>query len=349
MFIRNAWYVAAWEHEVSRSLMRRIILSEPIVFYRGTDGTPIAIEDRCVHRQAPLSLGRIVGNEVECPYHGLKFDGTGACTHIPSQSRIPATARVKSYPVVERNRWIWIWMGDPAKADPDLIEDFHWIGDPAWGNAGDLLHLDGNYQLIVDNLLDTTHLTFVHPTTLGTSDFASSEMETRRIGNRVQVDRWLMNSLPAPFHKQCGGFADRVKVDRWQLTTFAPPCFVKLDVGSATVGSGAREGDRSQGFTMMNLNALTPETEDTTHYFWAQAYDFAKGQRWVSDVVKAGVNKAFHEDLSIIKEQHDTIKRFNGPTVDLLQDAGGIMARRIVDQLIAEEQGTAAAAAEAAE
>jgi phenylpropionate dioxygenase-like ring-hydroxylating dioxygenase large terminal subunit len=345
MFIRNAWYVGAWEHEVTRELKRRVILNEPIVFYRREDGTPVALTDRCAHRQAPLSMGRIVGNEVECPYHGLRFDTGGVCTHIPSQSKIPGNARVHSYPVVERNRWIWIWMGDPALADPDLIEDFHWLGDPAWGNTGDLLHLKGNYQLIVDNLLDTTHLTFVHPTTLGTSDFASSEMETRREGNRVIVDRWLMNSLPAPFHQKCGRFPDGVKVDRWQLTTFAPPCFVKLDVGSALVGSGAREGNREKGFTMMNLNALTPETEDTTHYFWGQAYDFQVEQRWVADVVKFGVNKAFHEDLEIIAEQQKNISEFGGPTVDLLQDAGGMMARRIIDQVIAEEGGKGQVAA----
>jgi phenylpropionate dioxygenase-like ring-hydroxylating dioxygenase large terminal subunit len=341
MFIRNAWYVAAWDHEVSRDLLRRLILNEPIVFFRREDGTPVALEDRCCHRQAPLSMGRLIGNIVECPYHGLQFDQTGACTHIPSQSRIPSNARVRSYPVVERNRWIWIWMGDSAKADPDLIEDFHWIGDSAWGNAGDRLHLEGNYQLLIDNLLDTTHLTFVHPTTLGTNDFASSEMETVREGDRVKVNRWLMNSLPAPFHQKVGRFPDGAKVDRWQLTTFAPPCFVKLDVGSALVGSGARQGDRSKGFTMLNLNVLTPETEDTTHYFWAQAYDFMIDQRWISDVVKSGVNKAFHEDLAIVREQHRNIKLHGGPVVDLLQDAGGIAARRIVERLIAEEQGTA--------
>lgn len=344
MFIRNAWYVGAWDHEVSRSLLRRVILDQPIVFFRREDGVPAALEDRCCHRQAPLSLGRLVGNNVECPYHGLQFDQTGACTLIPSQSRIPANARVRAYPVVERNRWIWIWMGDPAKADPDLIEDFHWIGDPAWGYAGDRLHLNGNYQLLIDNLLDTTHLTFVHPTTLGTNDFASSEMETLRDGDRVRVNRWLMNSLPAPFHQKCGGFPDGAKVDRWQLTTFAPPCFVKLDVGSALAGTGARAGDRSHGITMMNLNALTPETEGSTHYFWAHAYDFMVDQRWVAEVVRAGVNKAFHEDLAIIREQHANIERYNGPVVDLLQDAGGIAARRVIDRLIGEEQGITQAA-----
>jgi vanillate O-demethylase monooxygenase subunit len=342
MFVRNAWYVGAWEYEVTRDLKPRTILNEPVLFYRQEDGTVAAIEDRCVHRQVPLSMGRLVGSEVECPYHGLRFNAAGACTHIPSQSRIPASCRVKSYPVVERNRWIWIWMGDPAKAEPDLIEDIHWIGDPEWGFAGDLIHVEGNYLLLVDNLLDTTHLTFVHPSTLGTDDFALSEMETKREGNRVKVDRWLMNSYPAPFHQRAGRFPPGAKVDRWQLTTFAPPCFVKLDVASALVGSGAREGDRAQGFTMRVLNALTPETDTSTHYFWAQAYDFLIDQRWVEGMVKANVTRAFSEDVDIVRRQQQTISQFNAPVVDLLQDAGGLMARRVVDQLIAEEQGDAA-------
>ena len=152
--------------------------NEPVVFFRREDGIPVALEDRCCHRRAPLSLGKLHGDIVECPYHGLRFDQTGACVRIPSQDRIPAAARVTAYPVVERNRWIWIWMGDPALADPDLIEDFHWIEDPDWGFGGDRLHLEGNYLLLVDNLLDTTHLTFIHPTTLGTNDFVGSEVET---------------------------------------------------------------------------------------------------------------------------------------------------------------------------
>jgi phenylpropionate dioxygenase-like ring-hydroxylating dioxygenase large terminal subunit len=347
MFIRNAWYVGAWDHEVGRDMLRRILLDEPVVFFRREDGTPVALEDRCCHRQAPLSMGKLRGDIVECPYHGLQFNETGACVRIPSQDRIPAAARVTAYPVVERNHWIWIWMGDPALANPDLIEDFHWIGDPEWGYGGDRFHLEGNYLLLVDNLLDTTHLAFVHPTTLGTDDFASSEVETKRDERRVRVDRWLMDRLPAPFHKRMGGFPDGAHVDRWQLTTFAPPCFVRLDVGSALAGTGARQGDRSQGVNMMSLNALTPETEGTTHYFWAQVYNFKVDQRWMADLVRSQVTKAFREDLAIVREQQRNIDLGPHPTIDLQQDAGGIAARRIVERLIAEEQpGAGKAAAE---
>ena len=136
MYVRNAWYVGAWDHEVTRGMRRRILLDEPILFFRCEDGTPVALEDRCCHRQAPLSMGKLIGDIVKCPYHGLEFDQTGACVKVPSQDRVPASARVKSFPVIEKNQWMWIWMGDPAKADPALIEDFHWLDDPGWGAAG---------------------------------------------------------------------------------------------------------------------------------------------------------------------------------------------------------------------
>src|SRR6516162_6314294 len=127
MFLRNYWYVAAYDHEIGRRPLGRIILGEPIVFYRLEDGTPVALEDRCAHRHLPLSMGTLVGNVLQCHYHGLRYDKTGTCVRVPGQDTIPRSARVKSYPVVERYHWLWIWMGDPALADPDKITDFHWL------------------------------------------------------------------------------------------------------------------------------------------------------------------------------------------------------------------------------
>ena len=341
MYVRNAWYVAAWDHEVTREMRRRIIMDEPVLLFRKDDGTPIALEDRCCHRQAPLSMGKLVGNIVQCPYHGLQFDSSGACVKVPSQDLVPRSAKVKAFPVVERNQWIWIWMGDPAKANPDLIEDFHWLDDPKWGAAGSYLHVEANYQLLVENLLDTTHLPFLHPTSLGTDAFARSEFDVTREGDRVKVTRWLMNELPAPFHKKMGEFPDGMKVDRWQIANFAPPCFVKLDVGSSPVGTGARQGDRSQGMNMWNLNAITPETEKTAHYFFAQAYNFKVDQKWLAEVIRAQVVGAFLEDMTMIKAQQLNMDLGPSPVVNLGQDKAWIIMRQIVDRLIAEEQKSA--------
>ena len=344
MFVRNAWYVAAWDHEITRSLKRRVILDEPVVLFRTDAGQAVALEDRCCHRQAPLSMGRLVGNIVHCPYHGLQFDSTGKCVKVPSQDMVPPSARVRAYPLVEKNHWLWIWMGDPAKADPALIEDFHWLDDPAWRYGGNYLHVPGNYLLLVENLLDTTHLPFLHPDTLGTDAFARSEFQVTREGDRVIVTRWLMNELPAPFHKQMGDFPDGVKVDRWQIATFGPPCFVKLDVGSAPVGTGARQGDRSKGMNMYNLNAITPETAKTAHYFFAQAYNFKLGERWISDMLAKQVHDIFLEDMAMVAAQQRNMDLGPSPSVTLGQDKAWIAMRGIVDRLIREEQQQSKAA-----
>jgi len=327
MFIRNAWYVGAWDHEVGRqSLLRRTLLDEPVVFYRTEDGTPVALEDRCCHRHMPLSKGWLVGDDIQCAYHGLTYDATGRCIRVPGQSQVPPEARVHSYPVVERNHWIWIWMGDPALADADLIEDFHWMEDPDWRARGERLDLKANYVLLVENLLDLSHLSFVHPSTLGTDAIAETPMKYEREDNFEKV----------------GGFAPDQHIDRWQIIEFTPPAFVRLDVGGAVAGTGAEKGDRSQGFTMRNLNAITPETDETTHYFWAQAHDFRIDEPWLTDLLYENVHTAFLEDLDIVGAQQENIRtRPDAPRIDINHDSGGLQARRIINSIIADEQGGA--------
>jgi vanillate O-demethylase monooxygenase subunit len=246
--------------------------------------------------------------------------------------------------VVEKNHWIGIWAGDPAKADPALIEDFHWMDDPAWRFGGSYLHVDGNYLLVVENLLDTTHLPFLHPHTLGTDSFARSEFDVKREGDRITVSRYLMDDLPAPFHKQMGGFPDGMKVDRWQITHYGPPCFVKLDVGSAPVGTAVRQGERGKGVNMWNLNAITPETQKTAHYFFAQAYNFKLEERWVSDMLRTQVHNIFLEDMAIIRAQQQNMDLGPSPVQNLAQDKAWVAMRQIVQRLVQEEQRPAVAA-----
>ena len=341
MFLRNFWYVAAWDWEVRRQdLMRRTICGQPIVFWRREDGTPAALEDRCCHRHMPLSQGKVRGDFVECSYHGLTYDGSGACVRIPSQTSVPPSARVRSFAVHEKYHWIWIWMGDPALADPSKIEDFHWMDDPAWRAKGELLPVEGNYLLLVDNLLDLTHLQFVHPTTLGTSAISGAPIRTEREGDLVRVTRWILNSPPPPFFQKVGGFGAEEPIDRWQIIEFTPPGFVRLDVGGARAGTGAPEGNRSQGISMRNLNALTPETETSTHYFWAQAHMFRIDDPTVTELLFRQVHTAFLEDLAVLQKQQGNIDAFADDLprqVDFNQDAGTIQARQVVDRLLAAE------------
>ena len=350
MFLRNAWYVGAWGTEVGRQkMLRRTLLNEPVVFFRQEDGTPVALADKCAHRHAPLSAGKLVGDNIQCPYHGLEYNADGDCVRVPGQSKVPPGCRVQSYPVVERYQWIWIWMGDPALANPDDIEDFHWMDHPDWRAKGELLHLKGDYKLLVENLLDLSHLSYIHATTLGTDAVAETPMKFERGDRHVTVTRWVMDSVPPPFFKKAGRFGEEEHVDRWQHITWTPPAFVRLDVGAAKAGSGAEKGDRSQGFTMRNLNAITPETEKTTHYFWAQAHDFRTDEPWITDLLVENVHEAFLEDLEIIALQQENID--SGSTlerIDINHDGGGLQAIRTLNSMI-EEENSPPAPAQAAE
>jgi vanillate O-demethylase monooxygenase subunit len=338
MFLKNHWYVAAIDHEVSRTPMRRLICNEPIVLYRTEDGAPVALEDRCAHRHLPLSMGKLKGDILECLYHGLCFDKTGACIKVPGQETVPPSARVKAYPMVERYHWVWIWLGDPALADPAKITDFHWLDDPAWGAATRYLHAQANWQLVVDNLLDLTHLAFVHTTTIGNSALVDkARVKVERSPDDVVVTRWTIDAPAPPTFVKAGGFT--ANVDRWQIIQFTPPSFVRLDVGATPTGTGAPEGRRVGGIGMRNLNAMTPETETTTHYFYGQAHDFDVKNPQTTEMVMNQITKAFLEDQIIFEAQQKNMLQVpNAPQVDINADNGVLQAQRILDRLFQEEQ-----------
>jgi phenylpropionate dioxygenase-like ring-hydroxylating dioxygenase large terminal subunit len=347
MFPKNCWYVAGWDHEIQRlKLFRRVLLGEPVLLYRKTDGAPVALEDRCCHRHAPLSKGRLRGDRVECGYHGLQFDPSGACVHIPTQDTIPASARVRSYPVVEKHHWVWIWMGDPARADPALLPDFSVMSDPAWSWRGERLAVEGNYMLVVENLMDLTHLPSLHLSTLADTAIPANDIpvEYKVEGQRITVDRWVLDTPVPPYFRLLAKFGKQDRVDRWMNTIFTPPAFVRIDIGAAHAGTGARHGDRSRGVTTWNLNAVTPETEKTSHYFWAQAQNFAKDDPSIAELDFQLVHTAFQEDLAMIKGQQENVDLAPGaPRLDLAADRAGIQARRMIERMIRDEAVAVAA------
>jgi len=338
---RNCWYVAAWDHEIKRlTLTRRILLGDAVVLYRTSDGAPAALEDRCCHRHAPLSHGRLKRDEIECAYHGLRFGRDGRCTHIPSQDSIPETACVRAYPVVERYHWIWIWLGDPGLADPDLIPDFDVMDSPDWNWRGETLHAEGNFMLVVENLMDLSHLPALHLTTLADTAIPPNEIpvDYRINDDRIEVNRWVEDADLPPYFRLLADLPRDMRADRWMNTTFTPPSFVRIDIGAAKAGTGARAGDRSQGVTTWNLNAITPETETSSHYFWAQAQNFAGDDPTIAELDFHLVHTAFQEDLAIIRGQQDNLDlRPDAPRLDLAADRGGVQAKRIVDRMIRNE------------
>ena len=174
---RNCWYAAAYDVELRRELLARKIAGRNLVMYRREDGAPVALENACWHRLMPLSKGSIEGDDLACGYHGLVFNSEGRCVFMPSQKTINPAARVRSYPVVDRHRFVWVWTGDPALADPDKIPDLHWNDDPEWAGDGKVIHLEAGYKLIVDNLMDLTHETFVHGASIGQRSIAEVPFE----------------------------------------------------------------------------------------------------------------------------------------------------------------------------
>ncbi len=338
MFLKNSWYVAANVDEVGEQPLGRVLLSEPVVMYRTPNGQAVALEDRCVHRHLPLSMGKLVGDRLQCHYHGLQYDGSGTCVKVPGQASVPPGAKIKSYPVVERYNWLWIFMGDPALADPEKIPDFHEFDSPDWGARRRYLYVKANWQLIVDNLLDLTHLAFVHESTIGNAALVDkAEVKVSRTPNTVNVTRWTLDAAPPPSFQRAGKFT--TNVDRWQIIDFQPPAFLKLDVGCTPTGTGAPQGKRVGGIEMRNMNLITPETETTTHYFWGQAHNWEVNNPQVSEMVINEIMTAFLEDVAVFEAQQVSLERIpEPPQIDINADSGVNQARRILDRLHAEER-----------
>ena len=303
MFVKNCWYVAGWSSELpADSFLTRTLLETPVVMWRDSNGTPIAFEDRCCHRGAPLSLGRREGDNLRCMYHGLLFNQSGACVEIPSQDRIPPSNRINSYPIVEQHKWIWIWMGDPELADPALIPDTHWLTDPQWRHQEGYTHYDTNYLLIADNLLDLAHIPYVHETTLGgDTAYAQSPAEIEPLHNGVRITRWALNIEPAPFVQKVKHYEG--KVDRWNIYDFLMPGIFLMDSGMAPAGTGAPEGNRVDAAAFRGCQALTPETEKSTHYFFCHPHNFAIDRPEVTASIHQSVVEAFEEDRRMITAQ----------------------------------------------
>ena len=342
-FPLNAWYAAAYDCEVRRELLARTICGKKIVLYRRQDGSATALADACWHRLLPLSLGRLEGDGVVCGYHGLAFDGRGRCTFMPSQETINPSASVRAFPIVERHRFIWIWPGDPALADPAAIPDLHWNHDPAWAGDGKLISVKCDYRLVVDNLMDLTHETYVHASSIGNRSVAEAPFDVTHSDRFATVTRWMRDVDPPPFW--AGQLGKPGKVDRWQIIRFEAPCTVAIDVGVAPAGSGAPEGDRSQGVNGFVLNTITPETDRSCHYFWAFTRNYRLSEQRLTSELREGVSRIFREDELILEAQQKAIDVHpDHDFYNLNIDAGAMWARRLIDRMIARERAPKMAA-----
>lgn len=304
IFLMNCWYVAAWDHELIDGVkLARTILEKPVVIFRGESGRYIALEDRCCHRGAPLSMGRIEGDCIRCMYHGMKYDENGICIEIPGQDRIPKTMKVRRYPVEERNHLVWIWMGDPALADPDLIVDYEPLGDPAWRGLPAYLHYDANWLLIVDNLSDFAHLAFVHTNTLGGSEeyaYETKAIEIDRLDNGFRVERWHMDSDAPPYLKRVIRDKD-AKLDRRNIATMLVPGIFLMETMFSPAGSNDHSLEGTRQFR--NCQYMTPETRRTTHFFWNYLHNTDIDDPNIAISLRDSLFEGFYEDKAIIEAQ----------------------------------------------
>lgn len=336
MYILSSWYVAAWSRELASGPISRVILEAPVVIFRTEAGVPIALEDRCPHRHLPLSLGAVEGETIQCGYHGMQINGSGQCVHVPSQRAVPPRARIRSYPVVERYGWIWIWTAEPASADPALVPDFGQLEDPGLKAVGGTNLVKANFRLLNDNLLDLSHVGFVHTSTIGNRDFgANAKIAVEKVEDGVRVTRWVRDCAPPPTYTLTGHLPPGVNIDRWSIVRYTPPGFVVIHTGGAETGTGAPEGMLGHGINLWVMNAMTPQDEKSTHYFWATVRNFRIDDPDADELIFSQVSEAFAEDKCVLEAQQVAIDRHGDDWANALQaDAGAVEGRRCLDRMM---------------
>lgn len=341
-FPMNAWYAAAWETDVSRDLFSRRICGIAMVFYRKFDRSVVALRDACWHRLVPLSEGRLVGDDLMCGYHGLIFNPQGRCIHMPSQETINPSASVRAFPIAEKHRLIWVWPGDPALADPATIPDLHWLDTPGWAAHQDYQNAKCDYRLLVDNLMDLTHETFLHGNSIGQAAVAEAPFEVVHGNGRVQMTRRMDGVDAPPFfamqHRMAYGEAPAGKMNRWQEINFTAPCTISISVG-VKPAEPLPDGVRGGAIHGQVLNSITPESEGSCHYFFSYARSFSPERRDITEELHKVAARILVDDYRIVEKQQCALDEAGRDAIyNLNIDAGALWARRYIDAMISDEQ-----------
>jgi phenylpropionate dioxygenase-like ring-hydroxylating dioxygenase large terminal subunit len=342
--LQNIWYIAAWAEEIeSGSLLQRTLVNRNILLFRSDDGVVHAIGNRCPHRFVPLHMGRNTGSAVECRYHGLQFGVDGQCVHNP-HGPIPKAARVPVFPVTERYGAVWIWFGDPDKANSDLVPDFPLLDDEIYAAGHGHLLAGANYELESDNIMDLSHIEFLHPL-FSTEAVRRGKTESSQEGNVVWSKRFITNDVLPPFLEQIFGLEPGTKVDRWLDCRWQAPALIELYSGVTPAGRPREDGRLAPG-----VHFFTPETDSTTHYFYSMCCPRSLGPNAdeIARTQTAAVRQPFvEEDLPVVEAQQKMIGDadfFSLKPVLLPGDAGAGRARRVLQKMIAEEDAAARAA-----
>jgi vanillate O-demethylase monooxygenase subunit len=341
MFPKNAWYVACTPTEIDDKPLGRTICGEKIVFYRGAEGKVAALEDFCPHRGAQLSLGQVCEGNLVCGYHGLTMGCDGKTVSMPGQ-RVQGFPRIRAYPAIERHGFVWVWPGDAQAANEGDIPHLEWAENPEWAYGGGLYHINCDYRLMIDNLMDLTHETYVHTTSIGQKEIDETPVTTKTEGDHVVTSRFMDNVMPPPFWRanlRGNNLADDVPVDRWQVCHFIPPSHVMIEVGVAHAGKGGYKADAKDKVSSIVVDFLTPETETSMWYFWGMARNFNPKDKALTAQIREGQGKVFAEDTAVLEAQQANLLHYPDRKLLMLNiDAGGVQSRRIIDRMIALEQ-----------
>ncbi|NLR41523.1 aromatic ring-hydroxylating dioxygenase subunit alpha [Novosphingobium sp. ERW19] len=347
-YVRNAWYVAGWSHELAKEIPLALsILGERIVVWRSASGTLNALEDRCIHRLAPLSLGRCEGEGLRCMYHGLLFNREGRVVEIPGQESIPPKAHVRRYPVVDRHSWTWIWMGDEDKADENLIPSAVGLDHPDYILGHGHLDYAAEARLINDNLLDFSHLTFVHANSFGAGpQFAETQARITPLDRGIRYERWIENTLGSSSRKS------DVPMDSFMTYDFLIPGILLMTGGVFPLGTasafehGPPDLSKAVSGVTFTSQAVTPMRDKNARYFfsWGPRYD--QGDADVRDRLMGIAAQAFAEDKEMIEAQQRVIDdTADAQIMPTTHDRGVTLFNRLVDKLARQEEGISKQAA----
>jgi vanillate O-demethylase monooxygenase subunit len=332
-YLRSAWYAAATSPEIGRTPFARTVCDEPMVFFRRANGSIAALSDRCPHRLYALSKGEIIGDDIQCGYHGIRFNGGGVCTLIPFQREIPRGFAARAFPVIEKHALIFVWMGDPAKADPTLLPDFKENDSAGWTAVHGYHYVRANYELLIDNLVDLTHLPTVHKGTLAGPGVHENPFQVEFDDHSVRAKRVMRNVDPAPVHRTIRTFPG--KIDRSQELEFRPPVYVHIKLGAIPAGSN----EPLERPHHVVINSLTPETQRSTHYFWSVARWMNLDDPEVSRKLKEMNQNAFDQDQAVLEVQQAMIEsdKSHQPLANLEEDKATAAVRRLMRRKRKEE------------
>ena len=327
-FVHDAWYVAALADEVNRQPLARRLLGVPVMLYRRLDGSAVALEDRCAHRSFPLSRGSLDGDTVVCGYHGARYDCEGRCQQVPSQAQIPPGAMVRAFPLHERGKLLWIWMGAPAQADAKDVPHQDFMDDTNWVSSTERLHLKASYVRLHENLLDLTHLSFLHANSFGTPDYASAPYETQidEVAGHFTLLRTVMPTrLPPLWAKPTG--LEGVDAARIAESTFHSPA---LHVVAVRFHACDKPEAEQPSRAIRTAHIVTPESATSTHYFIQHARNFALGDDAITQFMHEQLRKAFQEDVDGLEAIESLLGGYSErqPEISFHADRASLAMRR---------------------